>query len=135
LEDNFSTGFRFNLSIPIFNRLTVRTAVTRAKLSLEQAELNRKRTLNTVTQKVQQAYLDVVTSGRQIDALEEQQEALNEAFRQTEVQYNNGRVDFYAYNEALINRQRARLELVQARYDYYLKRKVLDFYQGESISF
>ena len=49
--------------------------------------------------------------------------------------YNLGAISTFEYNTAKTRVQTAQGNLIQSKYDYVFKLKVLDFYQGKTITF
>ena len=56
-----------------------------------------------------------------------------EAFRGAEVRYNEGVSTQVDYLIAKTNVDRARINLIYAKYDYIFQTKILDYYQGKLI--
>lgn len=135
LDRNFNQSLSLQLNIPIFNRLNVRNQVKNADISFRQTQLQYTITQNNLTQKIQQAWLDVVAAVNKYKATQEQLIALNESYKIAESRYEAGLMDFYSFNENLNNRTKAESDLLQARYDFLFKRKILDLYQGKPIKF
>lgn len=135
LDRNFNQSLSLQLNIPIFNRLNVRNQVRNADISYRQSQLQYTITQNNLTQKIQQAWLDVVAAVNKYKATQEQLIALNESYKIAESRYEAGLMDFYSFNENLNNRTKAESDLLQARYDFLFKRKILDLYQGKPIKF
>jgi outer membrane protein len=113
----------------------VRNQVRNADISFRQTQLQYTITQNNLTQKIQQAWLDVVAAVNKYNATQEQLISLNESYKIAESRYNAGLMDFYSFNENLNSRTKAESELLQARYDFLFKRKILDLYQGKTIKF
>ena len=44
-------------------------------------------------------------------------------------------IDFVSYNLQKTNLDKAKLSLVQAKYDFVFRTKILDYYQGKSLTF
>ena len=62
-------------------------------------------------------------------------EALEESFRVIKTQYNLGVVNFTEYqvsNNTLVN---AKSDMLRSKYDYIVKLKILDFYEGKPLTF
>ena len=63
-------------------------------------------------------------------ALLEQVDALTESFRAAEIKFNSGvgnSIDYLITKNSL---DRATINVINAKYDYVLRTKVLDFYKG-----
>jgi outer membrane protein len=66
-------------------------------------------------------------------ALVEQVTAYAESFRAAEVRFNAGASTSVDYLIAKNNLDRANVNLIIARYDYVLRTKILDYYQGKPL--
>ncbi len=62
-------------------------------------------------------------------------EANEQSFYYAQQKYNVGAISTFDYNNAKTRLQNAQGNLVQAKYDYVFKLKVLDFYQGKELKF
>jgi len=57
-----------------------------------------------------------------------------EAFRYTEEKFNLGLVNSVDYNQAKNNLLKSKSNLLQAKYEYIFRTKIIDFYNGIEIS-
>lgn len=135
LDRNLSESIGLNLSIPIFNGLSSRTSVKKARLGTMNAELQLQDQKNQLYSSVQQAYNDAQAAKRQYDASDKSVQATERAFEYAEQRYKVGMMNSLEFNTASNNLARVRSELLRAKYDYIFKMKVLDFYQGKPITF
>lgn len=124
-----------NLSIPIFAKNLNKTRVTQANLQRQNAEIAAEQARLTLRQNIEQAYVNMLNAAKRYEAGVVQVSALEESFRASESRFNAGTIDFVSYNLQKTNLDRARLSLVQAKYDYVFRTKILDFYQGKSLTF
>jgi outer membrane protein len=60
---------------------------------------------------------------------------MQESFKYTEQKFNVGMVNTTDYNTAKNKMTKAQSDLLQAKYEYVFKAKVLDFYQGKPLKF
>ncbi len=119
-----------SLSIPIFNNWNVQNQISTAKIALEDSKLNLDLAKQMLYEAIQQAHANAVASLENYYAKEESVVSNQEAFKYTEERFNVGMVNSVEYNLAKNNLTRALSELLQAKYDYIFKTKILDFYQG-----
>ncbi|UXX78953.1 TolC family protein [Reichenbachiella carrageenanivorans] len=143
-EDSFPVGEQFkenmeknvglNLTIPIFNKLRTRADVQRSMLSKYRAEVASQEVRNQLRQNIETAYNDMVAASKTHTANQKQVEALEEAFRVIENQFNLGAVNFVDYQVANNNLYMAKSDLVRAKFDFIFKQKILDFYLGKPIT-
>jgi outer membrane protein len=135
LDENYNKAFGISLSIPIFNGLSTRTNVKRARLNLENAKYAAQLTRNQVYQSIQQAHTDAIAARKRYDATQRSLTAFEEAFVYAEKRFNAGLTNSLEFLTASNNLTRTRVELLQAKYDYIFRVKVLDFYAGNPLTF
>lgn len=135
LDRNLSESIGVSLSIPIFNGLSSRTSVKKAKLGRINAELQLQDQKNQLYSSVQQAYNDAQAAKRQFDASDKSVKATERAFEYAEQRYEVGMMNSLEFNTASNNLARSKSELLRSKFDYIFKMKVLDFYQGKPITF
>jgi outer membrane protein len=135
LDFNLRRAVSLNLNIPIFNGWQVRTQVANARIANENAKYAAIGAKNRVIQEVEQAYTNVRGAAQRYQATLIQVQSLQEAFRMTEQRFNVGAVNAVDYNLARNNLNQAETDLIQAKYDYIFKTKILDFYQGKPLTF
>jgi outer membrane protein len=124
-----------NLNIPIFAKYANRTRIMQAGLQKENAEIEAERARLTLRQNIEQAYVNMLNAANKYEASSQQVSALEESFRASESRFNAGAIDFVSYNLQKTNLDKARLGLIQVKYDYVFRTKILDFYQGKSLTF
>ena len=135
IEDNLSRSLGFFLTIPIFNNYQVRANVSRSKINLENARLQNQITREQLFQTIQQSHADAVAALKRYNASDKNVEALQESFRYTEQRFNVGMVNSLEYNDAKNRLAAAESELLQAKYEYIFRTKILEFYLGEPLRF
>lgn len=133
VRNNIGRQLSFNLTIPILNGWQARTNVQRSIIGTKQAELRAEQTRLTLRQTIQQAYADALAAQRRYAANRRQVEALTTAYRNAEIRFNNGLLNGTDFNQAKNNLAGAESTMIQAKYEYLFRRKVLDFYQGKPL--
>jgi len=119
-----------SLRIPIFNKLQIRTGVNNAKLGVQDAKFKLEQEKLALRKEIQQAYTDAVAAYKKYQSSFEAVESYRETFRYTEEKFNVGLVNSVDYNVAKTDYLRAQSNLLQAKYEYILRMKILDFYKG-----
>jgi len=123
------------LNIPIFTRFASKTRIAQAGLQRENASIEAERARLTLRQNIEQAYVNLNNAAMKYEAGLSQVSALEESFRAAESRFGAGTIDFVSYNLQKTNLDRARLSLVQSKYDFVFRTKILDFYQGKPLTF
>lgn len=130
LKNNRNSGFSLDISIPIFNNFFRRNNIKLAKLTLKSNELIFKTTKTQLQQSIEQAYVNMTSAADRYKILLEQVDAYTESFHAAEIRFNSGVGNSIDYLIAKNNLDRARINLINAQYDYVLRTKVLDYYKG-----
>lgn len=134
IKDNIGRQLQFNLNIPILNGFQARTTVQRAQVNAQQAELQAEQIRLTLRQNIQQAAADALAAQRQFTSSKRQVEALSAAYRNAEIRFNNGLLNGTEFNIAKNNLAGAESTMIQNKYQFIFRRKVLDFYQGRPLT-
>ena len=134
LVDNRGEFVQFSLNIPILNGLQTRVGVQRAQINIQQTELRAEQVTLQLRQTIQQSFADALAAQRRFDASSRQVEALTLAFRNAEIRFNNGLLNGTDFNIARNNLTAAESDMIQAKYEFFFRRKVLDFYQGKPLT-
>jgi outer membrane protein len=134
LDNNFFQQIGLNLSIPIFNKRTVKTAVENARIEIEQSKLSLLSTQTTLAQNIEQAYINVQNAQGQYDAAVEELTANQEAFRVATEQLKVGASDIVSYLQQKTLYTQAFQAYVQAKYNAALSIKIYDFYMGIAVN-
>ena len=90
---------------------------------------------NQLRKTIEQANADALAAQKKYLASQKSVQALSESFRYTEEKYNVQLVSTYEYNDAKNRLFQAELDLLQSKYDYIFKTKILDFYTGNKLIF
>jgi outer membrane protein len=134
LSDNRGEFVQFNLNVPILNGLQNRVGLQRAQINRQQAELRADQARLQVRQTIQQSFADALAAQRRFAASARQVEALALAFRNSEIRFNNGLLNGTDFNIARNNLTAAESDMIQAKYEFFFRRKVLEFYQGKPLA-
>lgn len=133
INDNTFSSVRLNIQIPILNKFTAQSQISRAKINV----LDRKEALNEtkkqVLKSIQQAYTDALAAKDTYDQSAESVNALQQVFDLSSQKFDLGMIDAVEYWIAKSNLVKAKADLINAKYSYILKLKILDFYRGVPI--
>jgi len=134
LKNNKRYGFGFTMNIPIFNRLQVRNGISNAQLQIQDYELRLQAARNLLQKDIEQAYTNALAALKRYVSSEKSVKSNEEAFRYTEEKFNVGMVNSVEYNQSKNNLTTAQSELLQAKYEFIFRTKILDFYSGKTIT-
>lgn len=133
MNDNFSKYVGFNLSIPIFNRLSTRNKVRTARLQRENYSLQLDNAKKSLYKEIQQAWYNALAAESKYTSSSVASVASGASFKLMSEKYENGKANAVEYNEAKQNLMKAQSDELQAKYEYLFRTKILDFYKGEPI--
>lgn len=134
-KDNVNKSVGLTLSVPIFNGLQTYTGVKNAKLTALNAKYSQDLTEQNLYKTIAQAYANARAAFNKYKANKLSVEASEQSFYYAQQKYNVGAISTFDFNNSKTMLQNAQSNLVQAKYDYVFKLKVLDFYQGKPLTF
>jgi len=134
-KNNVNKSFGFFLTVPIFNRFQSKSAIDRARIQKLNAELTVESTKLQIQKNIQQAFADANGGLKKYHAALKTVDATKESFKYTEQKFNVGMLNTNVYNDSKNKLIKAQSDLLQAKYEYIFKTKVLDFYQGKPLKF
>ncbi len=132
---NLGKGIGLNLSIPIFNGLQARSGVTRARINLMQTETQEQLAKNNLNKIIYQAVADLKAAESRYESTTNAFLAQKDAYYVIEERYKVGLVNSLEYSTSQTNRNKAEIDMIQAKYDLLFRAKVIDYYLGKQISF
>ena len=131
LKNNRNEYFGLNLQVPIFNRYATRNNVKTAQLNTRLQELQLENTKKALYKEIQQAYYNAVTSGEKYKSAEAAYRSAEKSFGYMKEKLANGRATMYEYNDSKTGMTKALSNCTQAKYDFILRQKILEFYQRQ----
>ena len=130
-SNNLNSFVGVNIQIPIFNAFQTKTLINLAKIQEKTVNNQADIIKLQLKQAVEQAHLNMTATYDRYNALNRQVKALQESFKVAEKRFTEGVIHSVDFLIAKNNLDRANMSLINARYDYLLRVKVLDFYQGK----
>lgn len=130
LGNNIFSTINLGVRIPLFNSFVIRNQIKQAKILVRNNELIEENTRIQLRQQVDQAYLNMTNAFDRYKVLQEQVLAYTQSFKAAEVRFNAGVGTSVDYTIAKNNLDLATINLVNAQYDFLLRKKVLDYYFG-----
>jgi len=131
--NNLNSSLSIGLQIPILNGLQAKSRVNQAKITEKRTTFEAETAKTQLRQAVDQAYINMNSAFERYQALARQLEDFTISFKAAEVRFNSGVNTSVEYLIAKNNVDRTNANFVAAKYDYLLRAKVLDFYQGKQL--
>lgn len=133
LRNNFGQNIGISLSVPIFNGGASRTNWERAKVQVQQTELQIESSNQTLKQDIYRAYNDAIAAIQKYNASRKSVQTAQKAFDFSRKRYDLNLVSTYDLLNSQNNLQTATLEMLYAQFDYVFKLKLLEFYKGQGL--
>lgn len=133
ISDNLGTNLGFTLAVPIFNKYSYRTRINNAKLNYLDAQYNLRLTQKVLYKEIEQAHTDAIGAYANYKARLDAVTASEESFKYVQQKFDVGMVNSVDYNVAKNSYTKAKSDLLQAKYQFIFRTKVLDFYRGKEI--
>lgn len=133
LSKNLFSTVNVGLSIPLFNAGRIRNQVKLAELDFKNSELVEQHTKTQLQQSIERAYVNLISTSDKYSLLQSQVGSFAESFRTAEIRFNAGAITSVDYLIAKNNLDRAKDNLIIAKYDFVLRKKVLDYYEGKTL--
>jgi outer membrane protein len=134
INDNVNKSFSFNLNVPIFNGWATKTAISKAKINVENSKYNLDLSKLELRKTIEQAHADARAALNKYQSSVLGVAAAKESYRYAEQKFNVGVMNSVDYNNAKKDFEKAESELLRAKYEFIFKTTVLDFYMGKPIS-
>lgn len=128
LKRNSRAQLGVSLNIPIFNGMKTKYRVKMSELSINDRQLELENTAKTLRKEIQQAYGNAKAAEQKKAAAENSLEASRVAYEYANAGYDMGKKTLLELNESKIRYVKAESDLLQARYEYLYRCKIIDFY-------
>jgi outer membrane protein len=133
LKDNLGYNLSLNLSIPIFSRNQSKARVNIAKINAEKSKTILIKAKQDLRVNIENAYTDAKASLKQFNAALLSVEAQEIALKNASERYNLGLITSFEFDQVRNRFVNAESSLINAKYNFVFKSKVLDFYAGKPL--
>jgi outer membrane protein len=133
MNDYYYKNLNFGVSIPLFNKLQVKNSISNSKLQLWDYKYQLDQAKMALYKEVQQAHADASAAREKYYSSVEAVKFNQEAFKYTSQKFEVGLVNSVDYNISQNNLISAESSMLQAKYEYIFKLKILDLYMDKPI--
>lgn len=134
IDNNSNYSLRFSLSVPIFNGLQHRTNIQNSKIALEKAKLQLRQEKNNMRKTIEQAHADARAALKKYHASEKTLKATRLSFENAQKKFDVGKINAVKFNDIRNKFIKAKSDLLQAKFEYLFRKKVLDFYLDKPLT-
>jgi outer membrane protein len=132
-NNNYSSSVSVGVRIPILNAFSTKNELSLARIQLKQAEYIEETSKIELRRQIEQAYLNMTSALERYKILLNQVTSYTQSFRAAESRFNAGASTQVDYLIAKNNLDKTHINLILSRYDYILRLKILDYYQGRLV--
>ena len=131
LKRNSRAQLGVSLNIPIFNGMKTKYRVKMSELSIADQQLDLENTEKTLRKEIQQAYGNAKAAQQKMAAMENSLNASRVAYDYAKGGYDMGKKTLLELNESKLRFHKAESDLLQARYEYLYRCKIIEYYKAE----
>ena len=140
-EAAFGTQFRKNssefvgvsMSVPIFNRRATHNSILSARIAMRKQELAVTDAEQSLRKEIEQAWYNADAAYGKYRSADAALASARVAFAYEQQKADAGRSTVFDFNDAKTRMEKAESELVQAKYEFVFRSKILDFYRGRPL--
>ena len=134
IDNNLSQAVNFQLSIPIFTQFNNKASLQRARVQKQISEVTELEAKNQLRQDIESSFNAAIAAEQSYEASLIRVSSLQESFRISQQRFDLGAINSVDFQVAQNNLFNAQAELLNAKYTYIFRVKVLDFYLGNPIN-
>lgn len=131
--NNFRQTIALNLTVPLFNGWTARTAIAQSKVDIESSKLEVRRAELKLKQDVYGAYYDAKAAAKKYFATQQAAEAAARALDFAQKRYELGLMNAFELLTTQNTSFKAKSNAASAKYELIFKLKVIDYYLGKEL--
>jgi outer membrane protein len=134
-KNNINKSIGVTITVPLFNGLQTYSSIKTAKINALNAHFTQDLAKQNLYKTIAQAYANAKAALNKYNATKVSVEAAAESFKYAQQKLNAGAISSFDFNSAKNRLFAAESNLLQSKYDYIFKLKVLDYYQGKPLTF
>lgn len=133
-DNNLNSVIGVSLRVPIFNGFQAKNNVALEKVRVEESIIALEQTQFEIKNAINQVHFDMEAAFARYQSLSKQVTAFQKSFKINETRFNNGVSNFLAFITSKNNLENSKINLSIAKYDYILRKKVLEYYRGQNFN-
>lgn len=130
LDLNGSEYLGLNISIPIFNRFQTRNSIRQARLQKETREIALSEARQSLFKEIQQAYWNAQKARDNYKSAQKAHASTSLAYSYEAERYAQGKGTAYDLQQARTRLEKSAHDELQAKYEFLMRIKILEFYNG-----
>ena len=130
LRNNQRKSLGLQMNIPIFTRFQSKYQIDNARLQVLNTELELESAKKLLRSDIETAQTNAIAALNRFGANQKAVSSMREAFRYSEEKFGVGLVNAVEYNTAKTKLAKSESDLLQAKYEFIFRTKLLDLYRG-----
>ncbi len=135
IRENFGQNIGLSLSIPIYNNSLSEINLERSRINVLQQQVVSEQKKQALRTDIQIAVANARAGAKSYEAAKKSEAAADVAYQSAIKRYELGTINTFDFSTARNNLDRARINLIQTKYQYVFYLKIIDFYLGKEIKF
>lgn len=132
-KNRIGKSFGFSLNVPVFYGLQRRSNVTRAKNNYRSQQIQYEQTQQKIYNEIRKAVLDLESGIQQFELAKKKEQFSVLSYNAGKKRYEQGLCSIIDLNTVSNNVLQAKFDLLRARLDYVMQKKMVDFYKGQPL--
>ena len=134
IRNNQRKSLGAQINIPIFTRFANKLQIDNARLQVLNIGLELENAKKLLRSDIETAQTSAVAAMNRFLSNQKAVSSMKEAFRYSEEKFGVGLVNAVEYNTAKTKLAKSESDLIQAKYEFIFRTKILDFYRGLPIT-
>lgn len=132
-KNRIGKSFGFSMNIPIFSGLSRQSGVSRARNNYLNAQIQYRQMEQSIYTEIQKAVLDLESVIQQYEMAKKKEDFSNLSYSAGKKRYEQGLSTIIDLNTVSNNLLQAKYDLLKARLNYVMQKRMVDFYKGEPL--
>ena len=131
--DNFGYGVGVNVYVPILDKKSSKLNAEIAQVNFRQKQEENIQFKQQLRTDIQNAIADVKAAAKKLEAAEKTLTLLEASIVSMKNKLSLGNINAFEYKTIINDRDSAEIELVLAKYEFILKKMIVEFYEGKPL--
>ena len=132
-RNQIGKGFSIGMSIPFYSGLSRRSSLQRAKHNYQSSKIQYQQTERALYNEIQQALQDLKSCTQRYRIAVQRENFSSLSYNAARKRYEQGLITIIDLNTTSNSLLEAKYDVLRARLDYVMQKRMIDFYQGKPL--
>ena len=133
-RNQIGKGFSIGMSIPFYSGLSRRSSLQRAKHNYQSSKIQYQQTERALYNEIQQALQDLKSCTQRYRIVVQRENFSTLSYNAARKRYEQGLITIIDLNTTSNSLLEAKYDVLRARLDYVMQKRMIDFYQGQPLT-